>query len=228
MFDRTFEQVDQDGALLGAVEGAFGRSRAEFLTKALVTGGVLLGALALPRRARSQEDDLSILNFDLAFEYLQATFYTEAEQLGTVDAMTAEQALWARTLGSHERAHVKIIKSVLGKAAVKRPAFNFGGATDTPESFTKTAVAMEDLTVSLLVGQADRFQSPDLVAALFTLITTEARHATWARRIEGFTPIGKAFDDPMTLAQVDKVVATTNFVDSKLKTVAEGDPRFTG
>jgi len=228
MFDLTLEQVDQDGAFLDAVEGAYGRSRAEFLSKTLVTGAVLFGALAVPRRARSQEDDMGILNFDLAFEYLQATFYTEAEQLGTVDAMPEEQALWARTLGAHERAHVKIIKSVLGKSAVKKPSFNFGGATDSPDSFTKTAVAMEDLTVSLLTGQVAQFKSLDLVAALFTLITTEARHATWARRIEGFTPIGKAFDDPMTFAQVDKVVASTNFIDSKLKTFAEGDPRFTG
>ena len=93
-----------------------------------------------------------MFNFGLRFEYLQATFYTQAEEIGTIDRMTARKQAWARVLGAHERAHVKILKSVLGPKAVRKPFFDFRGTTETDDGFTRTAVAMEDLTVALLGG----------------------------------------------------------------------------
>ena len=131
---------------------------------------------------------MAILNFGLRFERLQATFYTQADEMGTIASMAAAKREWARTLGAHERAHVKIIKQVLGSKAESRPWFDFGKANETDAAFTKTAVAMEDLTVALLAGVTPKVRDKGLVAALFGLLTVEARHAAWARRMRGVHP----------------------------------------
>ena len=225
----TLEQLDPDGALLESFDDVYGGSRADFLKTAVLGSGALVAALAVPPEADAKVDEVAILNYALNFEYLQSTFYTETERVGTVARMPSRQALWARTLGAHERAHVAIIKQVLGKKAVKKPSFNFGGATESRSAFTKTAVAMEDLTVALLTGQTPRVQTRALVAAFFSLLTVEARHAAWARRIAGFQPVANAFDEPKPLRQVDRFVASTGFISTLVpRTRARRKPRFTG
>ncbi len=229
MTDLTLEELDQDGAFGDAIARVHGPTRAEFLRKAAVGGGALLAAMAAPPpQALAAADDTAILNFDLTFEYLQATFYTESERRGTIDKMRPEMARWARVFGAHERAHVKILRDVLGKAQVKKPFFNFRGVTEDPTEFARTAVAMEDLTTALLAGQAPRINSRPLVAAVFSLLTVEARHAAWVRHVVGFTPVTSAFDDPKSLSEVGQVVDDTNFIASRPRTLAKGAPRFTG
>jgi Ferritin-like domain len=228
----TLEELDRDGAIQEAIAGICGDSRADFLRKAVIGGGALLAALAAPPAAGagpSKARDTTILNYALGFEYLQSTFYTETERVGTVARMSREKAFWARTLGAHEVAHVRILKKVLGRAAVKKPSFDFHGNTESESRFTRTAVAMEDLTTALLTGQAPRFKSRELTAAVFSLLTVEARHAAWARHIAGFVPVGGAIDEPKTLAEVDQLVASTRFISTLVpKTTARGAPRFTG
>lgn len=226
--DLTLESLDQDGAIDEALAGVYGDSRAEFLRKAALGSAALLGALALPRAAAAKTSDTMLLNFDLTFEYLQSTFYTEAERIGTIGKMRPEKAFWARTLGAHERAHVAVLRRVLGRRAVKKPAFNFGGATESDERFTRTAVAMEDLTVALLGGQTARVQNRALVSALFSLLTVEARHAAWARHIVGAVPVAKSLDDAFPLSRVDRIVDSTRFIASRPRTTARARPRFTG
>jgi hypothetical protein len=226
----TLEQLDRDGALSDAIAEMHGDSRAEFLRKVAIGSGALLGALVAPPLAGAKVNEAAILNYGLGFEYLQATFYTETERVGTIARMADRSATWARTLGAHERAHVAILKQVLGRDAIKRPSFDFGGATETPARFTRTAVAMEDLTVALLTGQAPRIRTPALLAAFFSLLTVEARHAAWARRIAGFRPVGPALDAPKTLTQVDRAIGSTGFISTlRPRTTAAGRrPRFTG
>jgi hypothetical protein len=227
--DMTLDELDRDGALTEAIAQMYGDSRAEFLRKAAIGSGALLAALAVPPRAAGQVNEVAILNYGLGFEYLQSTFYTEADRVGTIARMGERKATWARTLGAHERAHVAILKKVLGANAVRKPSFNFGGVTETEDAFTKTAVAMEDLTVALLTGQMPRVRTQALVAAFFSLLTVEARHAAWARRIAGVRPVGAALDKPRTLGQVDRVIRSTRFISTlQPRTKARRSPRFTG
>jgi Ferritin-like domain len=202
----TLERLDADGALAESIAELYGSTRADFVRTAVFGGSALLGALAIVPDAIAAQNDTRILNFDLLFEYLQASFYTEAERIGTIARMKPEARTWARTLGAHERAHVRILKTVLGKHAV----------------------AMEDLTVALLSGQAPRFQSRQLTAAVFSLLTVEARHAAWARRIRGFVPVAAAFDRPKPISEVRRIVASTRFVASRPRTTARKRPPFTG
>jgi hypothetical protein len=227
----TLEQIDRDEALLEAVAALHGHTRADFLRKTALGSSGLLAALAAPPAAPAANrlTDLEILNFGLRFERLQATFYTEADSLGTVGKMPAPKQRWAEVLGAHERAHVRIFKKILGKKAGKRPFFDFHGITETDDSFTRTAVAMEDLTVALLAGVTPRLHDRRLTAALFGLLTTEARHAAWARNIVNTTPAASAFDEPRSLDSVRGTVARTHFIVARPRTTRRRRrPRFTG
>jgi Ferritin-like domain len=230
MSNLTLEQLDQDGAIQEGIADLYGHSRADFLRKAVVGGGVLIAALSVPPRGEAAAaSDVRIFQFGLNFEYLQSTFYTEAERLGTIAEMAARKALWARTLGAHERAHVAIIKEVLGRAAGKRPFFNFRGNTETEDRFTRTAVAMEDLTTALLTGLTPKLQDRGLAAAAFSLMTVEARHAAWARHLAGVLPVASAFDEPKSLDEVDGIVASTRFISTLApRTTTTRNPQFTG
>jgi hypothetical protein len=228
----TLEEVDRDGALQEGIAAVYGDSRAEFLRKAVIGGGTLLATLAAPPVVQGEQlarGDVRILQYALNFEYLQATFYTETEQAGTVAKMRPAKAVWARTLGAHERAHVRILKKVLGKDVTKRPFFNFHGNTESDERFTRTAVAMEDLTTALLTGVTPALQSPGLTAAAFSLLTVEARHAAWARHLSGIIPVAAPFDRAKPVSEVDRIVASTHFISSLVpKTKAKGSPKFVG
>jgi hypothetical protein len=228
MSDLTIEDIDRDGAFLDAVDRLHGSTRAEFLRKVAFGSAVLVAALAPPRRARAKRDETAILNFDLTFEYMQASFYTEAEMTGTVASMPPGQARWARVFGAHERAHVKILQDVLGDAGVRKPFFDFRGVTESQAKFAKTVVALEDLTTALLAGQIPKLSTPGLVAALFSLLTVEARHAAWVRHRSGFLPVATSFDEPKSLLEVKGVVASTKFVSPRVLTRAMAQPRFTG
>jgi hypothetical protein len=229
MTELTLEQIDSDEALLEAVAELHGSTRAELLRGAALGSAALLGALAAPASAADRVTDVQILNFGLRFERLQATFYTEADEVGTIGKMPAAKQRWAEVLGAHERAHVRIIKKILGDKAGRRPFFDYHGVTESEDGFTRTAVAMEDLTVALLAGVTPRVHDRRLTAALFGLLTTEARHAAWARNIVRTTPAAKAFDEPRSLDDVRATVARTRFIVARPHmTRRRRGPRFTG
>jgi hypothetical protein len=225
----TLEELDRDGALLEGIATVYGSSRADFLRGAALGSATLLVGLAdTPEALAAPKRDVAILNFDLVFEYLQSSFYVRAVRDRTVARMRPEKQRWARVLGEHELAHVAILRKVLGKSAAKKPFFNFRGVTESEAAFTRTAVAMEDLTVALLAGQAPRFEDRGLTSAVFSLLTTEARHAAWARRLAGFRPVANAFDEPKTINEVARVVRSTRFIAARPRTQGRKDPRYTG
>ena len=228
MSELTLETVDRDEALLEVVAELYGTTRAGFLRTVALGGAAMLSTLMTPSEAAAKLGDVGILNFGLRFERLQATFYTQAEELGTVAGMSDAKQRWARTLGAHERAHVKIIKQVLGPKAGPRPSFDFGEDNETDGAFTRTAVAMEDLTVALLTGIIPQIQDRGLTAALLGLLTVEARHAAWARNIIGSTPAPVAFGESRTLESVRGELARTRFIVRQPRMTASRRPRFTG
>jgi hypothetical protein len=224
----TLADIDRDEALLEAIGELCGSTRAGFLRTAALGSAAMLAALSAPALAQAKVTDVGVLNFGLRFERLQATFYTQADEMGTIGRMGPARQEWAETLGAHERAHVKILKSVLGRQAGKAPFFDFGSANETVDAFTRTAVAMEDLTVALLTGISPHLHDRRLTAALFGLLTVEARHAAWARHIAGVTPAPAAFDKPRTLDSVRGVVARTHFIARRPRMVAKKNPKYTG
>lgn len=222
----TIEELDPAGALCEAYERLYPQSRADFLGKAVIGGTVLLGALAATTSANAASpSDVDILNYALTLEYVQASFYTEAER---VNALRGKARQAADVVGAVERAHVRAIRKALGSAAVSRPTFNFRGTTEDQLKFLKTAVAFEDLAVAAYKAQAPRIGSKAILAVAVSIHSVEARHAAWMRRLFGIVPAAAAFDDALSRPAVTRIVASTGFVTSRGHTQRKGKPRFTG
>lgn len=224
----TLAAIDVDGALRETAAAAVSATRRELLHGGALAAAAGVGLLAArPASAAGglTRNDIAILRFDLALEYLQAGLYTEAERLGTVKPTTLA---FSRVVGAHERAHVQAIKSFLGREALPSPSFDYRGVTDHDGAFVKTAVAFEDLTAALLKWQAPRLDSRPIVAAVLTLHSVETRHAAWIRHIVGVQPASAAFDQPAAQNQMAHLIASTRFVVSRPNMKRRNMPRFTG
>ena len=220
MYERlTLEELDRDGAILDGVAEIAGDSRADFLRKAAVGGGALLGggalAAALPEGALAgpARSDIAILNFALTLEFLEAEFYTEAERRR---ALSGETARFAQVVGRHERAHVAFLQKALGRQAAKKPRFNFKGTTANQGQFQATAQTLEDTGVAAYLGQVGNIKSKKILAAAGSILPVEARHAAWIRDIRGSgnapSPAPTAFEGAKTKRQILAAVKGTGFI----------------
>jgi Ferritin-like domain len=227
-FDAYLASVDRDGALAETrtlAEASLPRRRLFGLALA-GTGMAFLSAHSKAEAASGlAASDVGILNYALVLEYLQASFYTEAERSG---ALTGKTATAARVVGSVERAHVEAFRKLLGSKAVKQPLFNFAGATEQQHAFLRTAVAFEDLAVAAYKGQAPLLRSKAVLAAAIGIHSVEARHAAWMRELFGITPAVHAFDEPASKQEINRVVASTHFIVARPKMTARRKPGFIG
>ena len=165
---------------------------------------------------------MSILNFALTLEELQAAFYTEVERNHVLHGELKRQA---DTVGAHERAHVRAFRTVLGSKAIERPHFDFGGATEGSDAFRRTAVAFEDLAVAAYKGQAPHISRPS---------TSPRRSPStrWRRAMPRGSGGSRAsrrspgpFDEPLTRAAATRIVGSTHFV---IRRTSRKGPKFTG
>jgi Ferritin-like domain len=217
--------VDREGAL---AEAALAIAPTRRRAIGFAAGAATLTLLRRPSAARASagsRQDTNILNYALGLEYLQASFYTEAERLGALHGALAEQA---RIVGAHERAHVAAFRKVLGAAAMKRPTFDFRGVTQDPDGFRRTAVAFEDLAVAAYKYEAPRLQSSAFLAAAISIHSVEARHAAWIRHLAGVLPAATALDQPLAPPEVKALVASTHFVVAPPHMRSDRPPKFTG
>jgi len=226
-FARFLHAVDVDGALAEASDQRqLALSRRGLLAGAAAGAGALfLGRSAARAASGLSANDVGILNYALVLEYLQASFYTEAEQSGALSGKTAQAA---NVVGATERAHVKAFQNLLGSKAVKRPLFDFQGVTEAQQAFLKTAVAFEDLAVAAYKGQAPKLQSSAVLAAAVGIHSVEARHAAWMRELFGITPAVNAFDKPAPKQRINRIVASTHFIVARPKMKARSKPKYTG
>ena len=224
-FEPDLSAIDVDGAIAETA------SHTPLTRARLLKAGVGVGAAAIALSAAERADaafaagDVSILNYALTLEYLQASFYTEAERVGALRGR-AQRA--ARVLGAVERAHVAALQKALGPAAVGRPRFDFQGTTEDGQKFLKTAVAFEDLAVAAYKGQAPLIKSDGLLAAAISIHSVEARHAAWMRHLFGIVPAASAFDQPESRSRIVRVVESTHFIAARPKTTGKGAPHYTG
>ena len=186
------------GALVARV------SRARLFKGSVAVAGALAGAAVggaeLATSAASggsAATDREILTYGLLIERLQAAFYAAALAGGQ---LTGEARQFAQVVGAEEQAHVKYLSAALGSSAGPTPRFRFGDSATDPAKFIATAISLEETGLGVYNGQAVSL-TPKTLAAAARIVSVEARHAAWARAIDGKQPAPVAIDVPITVAQ---------------------------
>src|SRR5436189_105184 len=97
-FDEFLAAVDRDGAIAETCARALA-TRRRFLSMTVAGVAVALGR-APGAGAALPKGDVDILNYALVLEYLQASFYTEAERAAAIGihSVEARHAAWMREL----------------------------------------------------------------------------------------------------------------------------------
>ncbi|MBA2630153.1 MAG: ferritin-like domain-containing protein [Thermoleophilaceae bacterium] len=208
--------LDVDQAIREAEAGVIGDTRADFFRKAAVGGGAMIGGgvllagmPALAEARPSKRQDVAILNYALTLEYLESAFYIEAVKNGAISGEVLDTATIIR---DHEVTHVKALKQVLGRKAVRKPKFDFADTTSDPAKFLATAVALEDTGVAAYAGQGPRLKQKAVIVAALSIHSVEARHAAQVRSLAGMNFAPKAFDKAKSMKQVLKIVNGTGFI----------------
>ncbi|GAK67042.1 ferritin/ribonucleotide reductase-like protein [Moesziomyces antarcticus] len=164
------------------------------------------------RAAPGQADiDTVILNYALTLEHLENAFYRDT--LATYDAgafRAAGYPDWVRQrfveIGGHEKAHVDFLSKALGDQATKECTYNFG-ITDV-KTFVATSALLEGIGNSAYLGAAQNITNVAYLTAAGSILTVEARHASWVassvQQGDGF-PAG--FDTPLNFNQTYSLAA---------------------
>ncbi len=222
---------DKDGALAEAADRVNQLSRRGFFrgAGALAGGALLFGTVPETAFGATPKGDVAILNYALTLEYLESAFYDEAN---AGNALTGETALFGKTVGEHEAAHVVALKKALGSAAVKKPSFDFQGTTKALDTFQQTSIVLEDTGVTAYQGAAPDIKTPAILRAAISIHPVEARHASWIRNIAGMPPAPDAFNPAANMATVLAAVKGTGFITTANAAASgssvSGTPSVTG
>lgn len=190
--------------------------------RAAALASVPLALAAMAKSAFGQTlpaDIVTILNFALTLEELEADFYVRGLNApGLIP--TADRTIFT-VIRDHELAHVQFLRQQLGSQAVAKPTFDFTGGNGsnagpfTPftnyAQFLVLSQGFEDLGVRAYKGQAAGLISNDAVLqAALSIHSVEARHASEVRRLRG-EKAGTREQAPykgwITLRQVDAAAA---------------------
>ena len=171
----------EDGGWRNVGAEAFA-SRSDVLKRAAAAGGaVVAGGLliaGLPKvaaSARSQEQDVRILNYLLRLEYVMAAFYETAAAEGQ---LTGEIQQFVSVVGEHERKHIALLLGILGDDADPEPSVDFGPGTSSPSEVGATAHMLEETASAAYIGQGANLTKGVMIDAA-RITSVEARHAAW-------------------------------------------------
>lgn len=191
---------------LKAIE-VHGLTRSAFILRGALAIGAAYGVGAVTPFVSSAlgnaAGDDSVLSFVLGLEQLEAAFYKSS---AGVKLSGQAQAL-AKSFGSQENEHVGTVGQLLNQLGGKPPAppkAKF--KVSNQASFVKLAVSLEDTGVAAYNGAIPLLRTPDLLAALGTIVNVEGRHSAALRALAGQDPAPRAFDTPLTASQVSAAV----------------------
>lgn len=193
------------------------QDRRNFLKWAGIIGvGSTLAVGGFSRRASSaqaEDSDLAILNYALTLEYLEADFYTQGVDGGT---LSGRELALVTPIRDHEDAHVAALTATitdLGGTPVKSPKFKYPNGTFTNKAkFLQTASVFEELGVTAYHGQVKLIKNVDLLGAAAAIAGVESRHAAILADMTGGKPFPAPVEGTKTMKQV--LAAATPFIQS--------------
>ncbi|KKC31666.1 ferritin-like domain-containing protein [Devosia psychrophila] len=217
--------MNTENTILSAIEpelvDTIVQGRRDMFSKYAKAAGIMTSAPLVLALASNQAFGQSLpkviedtLNFALTLEYLESAFYKEGNAAGIIPS---QYKTVFRTIGQHEDAHVKLLKGVLGSAAVKAPGVDFtaGGkyadVFSNFDTFLTLSQTFEDLGVAAYKGQAGNLMgSKEVLTVALQIHSVEARHASEVRRIGLKFGWDGAFDKPLSKNAV--LAAATPFL----------------
>jgi Ferritin-like domain len=234
----NIDRVDAGGDIRTLAEDAGAwdpaGTRREMLRRAglagvgVAAGGTLLGAFMSPFEAaaqsgklswvkrRSAGNDVKIGNYALTLEYLEAAFYRQAVANGGLSDPDVQR--FAKRVRDHEIAHVKALKQVLGRAAVKAPKVDFGTAVTDQATFLEVSAAIEPVGTAAYAGAGPWVKSLPILKAALSIHSVEANHAAWVAALRQYkfgadaSPAPNAFNPAYSRKRTLKIVADTGFL----------------
>jgi ferritin-like protein len=167
-------------------------------------GGNQVGGAGVGTAAYGQ-GDAGIANYALALEYLEADFYRQAIASGNLKGRPLELA---KRFGAEEDDHVVTLEGTvknLGGTPAPKPKTAF--TLDSENAILATMNQLEAVGAAAYLGQVDRIQSKQVLAAALAIHTVEARHAAVIsmRLGQPISPEG-AFAHPQTSVDVTAAI----------------------
>ena len=185
----------------------------------LIRSAAIFGASSLlisGLRAQSGPTDLTLLNFALTLENLEAAFYTQGlAQFSSTDfgnstllqnfgnIIGGDVYAYLSIIRDHEAQHVRTLQSLitsLGGTPAKPCSYNFG--YKTADDFLMVAATLENAGVSAYDGAMSQITTASLKTAAATIATVEARHSAYLNMLTNTLPFPASFDTPATSAAI--------------------------
>ncbi len=156
---------------------------------ALTLGGLNLSALAATSPStKSVQQDITILQYALVLEYLEAEFYGAFTGSGGFAGKLMEPRVreYAKELADHEQKHVDALIATikkLGGTPNAKPNIDFGpligdGSGLNDQAFLKLAATFEPIGVRAYLGQAPSVQNAEVLTAAASILAVEANHTS--------------------------------------------------
>jgi hypothetical protein len=199
-------------------ERNLGRREILMRTAAIFGAGTLFTSPAIPQ---SPTSDVTLLNYALGLENLEAAFYTQG--LSLLSSIDFANSTFIQNFGSliggdvyaylclirdHEMQHVRMLQSLissLGGTPVKPCTYNF--PYKTADQFATLAALLENTGVMAYDGALYQIQSVSIRTAAATIATVEGRHASYLNLLTGTSPASASFDTPGTSANIMAAVS---------------------
>jgi hypothetical protein len=177
--------------------------------------------LANSLSGQSSNSDVTLLNYALSLENLEAAFYSQGLlQLSSTDfanstfiqnfgsVIGGDVYAYLCLIRDHEAQHVRALQSLitgLGGTPVKPCTYNFG--YKTADDFVNLAALLENTGVMAYDGALYQIQSLSIKTTAATIATVEARHASYLNLLTGTSPSAASFDTGATSATTLAAVA---------------------
>ncbi|KAJ3234534.1 hypothetical protein HDU81_001347 [Chytriomyces hyalinus] len=161
--------------------------------------------------------DLTVLNFALTLEHLEATYYQLGlakfgpEQFNSIGlpSFVLEQF---NTIAADEAIHVTFLQNAIAATfgvnmAVPKCTYNFDGALANIQSFITFASILEKTGVQAYDGGLKLIVNNDIKTAAATIATVEGRHSSFLNLLTGAGPAPGPFDTPLGIRPIISIAA---------------------